>query len=63
MEQLVPLEQMNRSFDITFWKKLGAQKRFAATWQMTLELLAMRGMRGRQSRLQRSTEALQPLPR
>ena len=54
--RLVPLCQMDRSFDLEFWDKVGVQGRFEATWQMALEAYAIRGENVRESRLQRSVQ-------
>ena len=42
------------SFDLEFWRKVGAEGRFAAAWEMVLEAAAFRGQDGGQPRLQRS---------
>ena len=42
-------------FDIEFWRRVGAEGRFAAAWEMVLEAQAMRGVKdAREPRLQRS---------
>jgi hypothetical protein len=43
------------SFDIEFWRRVGAEGRFAAAWQMAREADAIRGVQSvREPRLQRS---------
>ena len=43
------------SFDIEFWRRIGAEGRFAAAWEMVLEAQAIRGVKdAREPRLQRS---------
>jgi len=43
------------SFDIEFWRRVGAEGRFAAVWQMACEADAIRGVQSvREPRLQRS---------
>lgn len=51
---LRPGEQDDGSFDLEFWRRVGAEGRFAAAWDMVSEAAAMRGEDARQSRLQRS---------
>ncbi|MFQ5824307.1 MAG: hypothetical protein ACE5JB_09655 [bacterium] len=59
MSRLIKRGEMDRSFDLEFWKKVGAQGRFAAAWQMVKEWLMIRGKDGSQSRLQRSAQNIQ----
>jgi len=56
MARLVKKSDQDRSFDREFWQKLGAEKRFAAAWQMVQEWLMINGQYGTQSRLQRSVQ-------
>lgn len=42
------------SFDLEFWRKVGAEGLFAAAWEMVQEVAAFRGQDGSQPRLQRS---------
>ncbi|NUO83637.1 hypothetical protein HUU05_26480 [candidate division KSB1 bacterium] len=58
MSRVVRRDQHDRSFDLEFWQKLGAEKRFAAAWQMVKEVQLMRGQDGHQPRLQRSISVL-----
>lgn len=37
MARKVKKSELDRSFDLEFWEKLGAEKRFAAAWQMAQE--------------------------
>lgn len=47
--------QDDGSFDIEFWRRVGAEGRFAAAWQMVREADAIRGVQSvREHRLQRS---------
>ncbi len=43
-------------FDVRFWQRAGAAKRFEAAWAMVGEFLKMRGKSGEQLRLQRSVQ-------
>ena len=46
------------SFDLEFWERVGPEGRFAAAWEMTAEVDAIRGEHGDQPRLQRSVVRL-----
>jgi hypothetical protein len=47
--------QDDRSFDIEFWRRVGADGRFAAAWEMVCQADAIRGVQSaREPRLQRS---------
>jgi len=63
MARMVPINEADRSFDLAFWEKVGAEGRFAAAWQMVLEVDAIRGKSVSQPRLQRSVQNLQPVRR
>jgi hypothetical protein len=54
--RLIRIKDDDRSYDLEFWQQAGEQARFAAAWQMVLDMKAIRGEDGRQSRLQRSVE-------
>jgi hypothetical protein len=56
MARLVKAKDMDRSFDLLFWKRVGAEGRFAAAWQMVLEVNAIKGKDIGESRLQRSVQ-------
>ncbi len=47
-------EHADRSFDLEFWEKVGAEGRFAAAWQMVKEVQLMRGQSGELPRMQRN---------
>ncbi len=46
-------------FDADFWKKQGAEKKFAAAWEMISEVELFRGKHAGKSRLQRSVQHIQ----
>lgn len=46
------------SFDLEFWHRVGVEGRFAAAWEMTAEVAALRGEDAWQPRLQRSVVRL-----
>lgn len=54
MARLAKKSALDRSFDLEFWSAVGAEGRFAATWEMVAETAAMRGKDARELRLQRS---------
>ena len=54
MARLTRLRDRDPSFDLEFWSAVGAEGRFAASWEMVAEVSAMRGGDGSQSRLQRA---------
>ena len=48
-------EKDDGTFDLEFWRRVGAEGRFAAAWEMVCEADAIRGVQNaRQPRLQRS---------
>jgi len=42
------------SFDLDFWRRVGAEGIFAAAWEMVIEQRAFRGEDGDEPRLQRT---------
>ena len=54
MARLAKKSALDRSFDLEFWSAVGAEGRFAATWEMVAETAAMRGKDAGELRLQRS---------
>ncbi|MCC7293775.1 MAG: hypothetical protein IT449_17085 [Phycisphaerales bacterium] len=54
MAALIAKKHADRSFDLVFWRCVGAEGRFAAAWQMLREFDLMRGGDGNIPRLQRS---------
>jgi len=59
MARLVKAKDMDRSFDLLFWERVGAEGRFAAAWQMVSEVNAIKGKDVGESRLQRSVQSIQ----
>lgn len=45
-------------WDVRFWKRAGAEARFAAAWSMVGDFLKMRGKSGGQPRLRRTVQIL-----
>ena len=56
MARLVKAKDMDRSFDLLFWKRVRAEARFAAAWQVVSEVNAIKGKEIGESRLQRSVQ-------
>ena len=61
--RLINIKDNDRSFDLEFWQQAGEEARFAAAWQMVLDMHAIRGDEDGQSRLQRSVENIERLRR
>jgi hypothetical protein len=61
--RLIRMKDDDRSFDLNFWQQAGAEARFAAAWQMVLDMLLIRGKNVNQFRLQRSVENIERLQR
>jgi hypothetical protein len=61
MARLVKAKDMDRSFDLLFWERVGAEGRFAAAWQMVSEVNAIKGKDTGESRLQRSVQSIQKI--
>jgi hypothetical protein len=53
MTRLVPLREADRSFDLEFWRRVGAEGRFAAMWEMVREFDLLRGGDGNIAPLRR----------
>jgi hypothetical protein len=56
---MVRASEADRSFDLLFWRDVGAEGRFAAAWQMISEVAAIRGKDIGESRLQRAVQNIQ----
>jgi len=61
MERFGKLSDLDRSFDIAYWQRLGPQAIFAAAWQLVVE--AHRHDPDCELRLRRSVESFQKLRR
>ncbi len=48
-----------REFDERFWRRAGAQARFAAAWSIIEDSFKMRGKDARQLRLRRSVQNIE----
>ena len=59
MERYGRLAEMDRSFDIAYWQRLGAHAIFEAAWQMVVDAHIHRPGGIDELRLRRSVEAFQ----
>ena len=59
MARLIRAEELDRSFDLEFWRKVGAEGRFSAAWEMVLEVNAIRGKDRDEPRLRRSVQNIE----
>jgi hypothetical protein len=59
LERRGKLEDLDRSFDYTFWQSQPAQVRFQATWELIVHASQVKGLDVRQLRLHRSVESFQ----
>lgn len=53
------LEDLDRSFDIQYWRVQPLAARFQATWELILHVAKVKGLDVRELRLQRSVETFQ----
>lgn len=63
MERRGKIEDLDRSFDLTFWQAQSPADRFRATWDLIVHANKVKGKNVRQLRLQRSVETFQRQPR
>jgi hypothetical protein len=59
MERYGRLPDMDRSFDIEYWQRLGPAAIFEAAWQMTVDAHALQPGGPNELRLRRTVENLQ----
>ena len=57
------IEDLDRSFDLKFWREQTPQARFDAAWELIVHASKVKGLDVRQLRLQRSAETFQRLRR
>ena len=62
MERFGRIQEMDRSFDIDYWQRLGPEAIFAAAWQMVVEAHSRDPNRAAELRLQRTVEHIQKAP-
>ncbi len=56
------IEDMDRSFDVEFWQKLGTEAIFKAAWELAKDYHRKQGMQEDEFRLQRSISVFKPFP-
>ena len=61
--KLINLKDNDGSFDLEFWQQAGVEARFAAAWQMVVDMMLIRGENGDKLRFQRSVENVERLQR
>jgi len=61
MERKGKLEDLDRSFDIQYWQRLGSAAIFSAAWEMVVQAWQLKGRSVSELRLQRTVERLQRL--
>jgi hypothetical protein len=59
MERRGKIQELDRSFDVTFWQEQSPQARFAAVWELIVLANQIKGHDVRQLRLYRSVESFQ----
>jgi hypothetical protein len=59
VERKGKLEDLDRSFDLSFWQAQSPAVRFNATWELIVHYAKVKGLDVRQLRLQRSIETFQ----
>ena len=59
MERYGPLQEMDRSFDIAYWQRLGPAAIFEAAWQMVVDAHPLRPGDSDELRLRRTVENFQ----
>ncbi|GAB4463164.1 MAG: hypothetical protein OHK0029_31330 [Armatimonadaceae bacterium] len=58
-ERFGRIEDLDRSFDLSFWQKQGEKARFAATWELIEMAWRIKGNDLAKLRLQRTVESFQ----
>lgn len=56
MARLVERDKADRSFNLDFWEKVGAQRYFKTAWQMVLEVEAIKGGKPEHLKMNRSVQ-------
>ena len=59
MERRGQLKDLDRTFDIAYWRHQTPQAKFDATWELIVHAYRVKGHDVRQLRLQRSVESFQ----
>ena len=59
IERRGKIEELDRSFDFTFWQSQSSKARFAAAWELIVHASKIKGIDVCQLRLHRSIETFQ----
>ncbi|MGH7598351.1 MAG: hypothetical protein ACREOI_18500 [bacterium] len=59
MARLVKRQDADRSFDYEFWQNLSAEERFAAMWQLVIDMRILRGEEEAEPRLLRHVQNIE----
>jgi len=57
--RLVRLKEADRSFDYEFWQSLPAEERYAAMWQLVIDIRIFRGEHEAEPRLLRHVQNIE----
>ena len=61
MEREGRIEDLDRSFDVDYWQRLGPEAIFSAAWEMVVQAWKLKGRRAGELRLQRTIERVERL--
>ena len=59
VERRGKIQDLDRTFDLTFWQNQTPEARFSATWELIVHASKVRGIDVRKLRLHRTTETFQ----
>lgn len=59
MARMVRRQDADRSFDFEFWQNLSAEERFAAMWQLVIDMRILRGENEAEPRLLRHVQNIE----
>ncbi len=59
MERKGRIEDLDRSFDIEYWQRLGPEAIFSAAWHMVVQAWEWKGRSADELRLQRTIERIE----
>ena len=59
VERKGKINELDKSFDLSFWQKQSPQARFSAAWELMVHSSRVKGIDVRQLRLHRSIETFQ----
>ena len=59
MERKGRIEDLDRSFDVDYWQRLGPEAIFSAAWEMVVQAWKLKGRSADELRLQRTVERVE----